>query len=142
MLFIHPVIQASAILLAMYTFFMGLQRLRSMHLHQKAQFPWKKHVLVGKIALCTILIGTFLGLGMVRYHWDRNFMTMGHGKMGLVLLPFLLFGIVSGLVLDLKKKQRKVLPLLHGINNTLLLALAFNQARTGLKVFKMFVLSL
>ncbi|MEN8142414.1 MAG: DUF4079 domain-containing protein, partial [Thermodesulfobacteriota bacterium] len=123
LLFIHPLIQATAILLAAYAFLTGLQRFRALHLHQQTTFPWKRHVLIGRITLAMILAGMILGLAMVRFHWQKNLMTMGHGEMGLVLIPFLLFGIVSGLILDSKGKGRKTLRLLHGINNTLVLLL-------------------
>lgn len=139
MLLIHPVVQGLGIILLIYAFVMGLQRTRSLHLNRKASFPWKRHVLVGKIALMTLMAGMSIGLGMTRYHWDQNLMTMGHGKAGLFLLfPLMAFGLASGLLLDSRGKSRKLLQILHGINNTILLLLVINQIRTGLEVYRLF----
>jgi len=142
MLLIHPFVQATGILVCIAAFVTGLQRVRSHHLKQKVRFPWKLHVLLGKIALVTLLAGMTLGLGMVRYSWDANLMTMGHGTMGLVILPFLLVGLVSGVVLDAKGRQRPLLRIVHGLNNTVLLLLVLNQIRTGLEVYRLFVAGL
>jgi hypothetical protein len=88
------------------------------------------------------MTGMTVGLGMVRYFWGANLMTMGHGAMGLVIFSFLLFGLISGLILDRKGKQRPVLRVLHGLSNTALLLLVLNQVRTGLEVYRLFVLDL
>ena len=139
MLLIHPAMQLVGILLAIVTFLTGLQRFRSLHLHRRTKFPWRLHVLLGKISLMMLMAGMGLGLGMARYHWGQNLMTMGHGKTGLVILPFLLFGLVSGVTLDGKVKERQVLRVLHGVSNTILLLLLLNQARSGLRVYMTFV---
>lgn len=139
MLLIHPMVQAAGILLVLAAALSGVQRFRSLHLHQQTSFPWRRHVLLGKAAFFTLLAGAGLGLGMVRYHWDQNLMTMGHGKTGLVILPLLVFGIVSGLLLDAKKAKGTVLKVHHGVNNTLVLLLVLNQLRTGLRVYRLFV---
>jgi hypothetical protein len=141
-LLVHPLVQATGILVLVAAFFTGLQRVRSLHLKQKVRFPWKRHVLLGKIALVTLMTGMTVGLGMVRYFWGANLMTMGHGAMGLVIFSFLLFGLISGLILDRKGKQRPVLRVLHGLSNTALLLLVLNQVRTGLEVYRLFVLDL
>jgi len=139
MLLIHPAMQLVGILLAIVTFLTGLQRFRSLHLHRRTKFPWRLHVLLGKTSLMMLMAGMGLGLGMARYHWGQNLMTMGHGKTGLVILPFLLFGLVSGVTLDGKVKERQVLRVLHGVSNTILLLLLLNQARSGLRVYMTFV---
>jgi len=51
LLVIHPIIQFSAVMLTLYVFYLGVQRFRSFHLHQKTLFRWKRHVLLGKIAM-------------------------------------------------------------------------------------------
>jgi len=142
MLLIHPAMQSFAILLAFYTFLMGLQRFRGFHLKHKVKFPWKRHVLVGKIALSILLVGMVVGFSMVRYHWGRNFMTLGHGKMAMVILPFLLSGFISGYLLDRKVTYRNSLRIFHGLNNILLFALLLNQARLGIEVYQLYVAGL
>lgn len=142
MLLLHPVIQTIAILLAFYTFLTGLKRFRAFHLKQKVIFPWKRHVLVGRVTLSLLLIGLILGFTMVRLHWGHNLMTFGHGKMALVIVPFILFGFLSGHFLSSKKPNLPALRILHGLNNLILLVLLFNQARLGIEVYKLFVVGL
>ena len=79
---------------------------------------------------------------MVRLHWEHNLMTFGHGKMALVMVPFILFGILSGQVLASKGVHPPALRILHGLNNTTLLLLLFNQARLGIEVYRLFVIGL
>jgi uncharacterized membrane protein len=67
-------------------------------------------------------------------------MTGIHGKVGLVLMPFILFGLVSGLYMNRKKKQRRVLALIHGLNNLVVLILALTQVVSGSWVYRVFVL--
>jgi len=141
-LLIHPVMQAAGILLVLAAFATGLQRVRSHHLKQKVRFPWKLHVLVGRVAMVSLLTGAAVGFGMVRYSWGESFMTMGHGVTGMVILPFLLFGLASGNLLDRKKGQHPVLRVLHGLSNAVLLLLLINQARTGLEVYRLFLTGL
>ena len=65
-----------------------------------------------------------------------------HAKVGLAMLPFLAFGLITGLYLDRVKKKRKVLPFLHGLNNLTLLVLALVQAWLGMGLYKHFVLGI
>jgi len=141
-LFIHPVMQAAGILLVLLAFVAGVQRVRSLHLKQKVRFPWKLHVLVGRIALTSLLAGAAVGFVVVRHSWGESFMTMGHGLTGMVIVPFLLFGLVSGAVLDRKKGQHPRLRIIHGLSNAVLLLLLLNQARTGLEVYRLFLAGL
>jgi hypothetical protein len=142
MLLIHPVVQMAGIILLLAAFVYGVQRFRSLHLNQKVPFLWKRHVLLGEAALGTLIVGTGIGLVMTRYHWGEFLMTLGHGKTGLVILPMLLFGLISGLILDKKKPRGKTLKVLHGLNNTLILILSLNQIRTGIKIYLMFTAGL
>jgi len=64
-LVIHPIIQFSAVLLTLYVFYLGVQRFRFFHLYQKTVFRWKRHVLLGEIALGTLLGGMMGGVTMV-----------------------------------------------------------------------------
>lgn len=141
LLSIHPVIQFSAILLILYVFYLGLQRFRFNHLHQKQiVFKWQRHVLLGKIALGVLLLGAAGGMTMVYTYWHRVLMVGIHAQIGLVIIPLAIFGLVSGWYMDSKKKKRKVLPLVHGLNNLVLLLLALSQIFTGWDVYQNFVL--
>ena len=121
MLLIHPIVQAGATILAIYVFYLGVHRFASLHLGRQTAFKWSRHVLLGKIAIVAWLAGLGGGLYMVRSYWHANFITGYHAKVGLAMLPFLAFGLITGLYLDWVKKKRKVLPFLHGLNNLTLL---------------------
>ncbi|MFC1813759.1 DUF4079 family protein [Thermodesulfobacteriota bacterium] len=140
MLFIHPVIQCSATLLALYVLGIGVQRFRSLHLKQKVKFNWKRHVLLGQIALITMLTGMLGGAVMSYATWHGFLVTGTHGKVALVMLPLILFGLFSGLYMDRRKKKRTLLPLIHGLNNMIVLALALYQISSGRWVVNVYIL--
>jgi hypothetical protein len=139
MLFLHPVLQLSVNLLAVYVFFIGVQRFRLLHLKQKAKFDWKRHVLLGKIVLLAWPAGMLGGAGMAYITWHGFLITGTHGKVALVMLPLIFFGLFSGLYMNRKKKKRGLLPLVHGVNNMALLALALYQVFSGWWVLKAYV---
>ena len=140
MLSVHPFIQGSATLLALYVFFLGVQRFRFIHLHHGVAFKWKRHVFLGEIALGVWLVGIVGGMTMVYFYWYGFLITGTHGKIALVMVPFIIFGVASGLFMNHNKKKRKVLPLIHGLSNLVLLILAFTQVVTGWWVYRVFVL--
>ncbi len=139
MLLIHPVIQCCFILLATLAFVLGANRFRSQHLGHKARFRWKAHVAIGKAATFGLFLGASVGMWAARDAWGRSFMTMGHGKMGVALLCLLSIGAATGYQLNRVKKKCTFLPLLHASVNTAALGLAFNQIRTGIEVYNLFV---
>jgi hypothetical protein len=130
-LFIHPFLQALATLLAFYVFYLGIQRFRSRHLHQKVVFKWQRHVLLGKIVFGVLFIGMLGGFFMVYTHWHRILITRIHTIVGLVLAALIIIGFGTGLSLDAKKKKHRFLPLFHGINNLIVLLLLLSQAISG-----------
>lgn len=140
MLSVHPVIQGSATLLALYVFFLGVQRFRFLHLYKGVAFKWKQHVFLGKIALGAWLVGVVGGMTMVYFYWYGFLMTGTHGKVALVMVPFIIFGLASGQYMNHNKKKRKVLPLIHALSNLVLLILALTQVVTGWWVYRVFVL--
>lgn len=140
MLSIHPVTQGSAILLALYVFFLGVQRFRFLHLDQEVTFKWKRHVLLGEIALGAWLVGMVGGMTMVYFYWSGFLMTGTHGKVALVMVPFIIFGLASGQYMNHNKKKRKALPLIHGLSNLVLFILALIQVVSGWRVYRVFVL--
>ena len=97
-------------------------------------------MVLGEIALGTLLLGLFGGMIMVYLHWRGVFITGGHGKVALVMAPLIIFGFASGLYMNIKKRQRRILPLLHGMNNLVLLILALTQIYSGWWVYRTFVL--
>ena len=139
MLFLHPVNQLFSIILAVYVFFLGLQRFRSLHLNQNTRFNWKRHVTLGIISLAIMFIGLLGGSAVVAFYWGGSRITGIHATIAFIILPFLLFGFFSGLYMNKKKKKRKLLPLVHGIANLFLLILAFVQILTGWRVYINFI---
>jgi hypothetical protein len=139
MFVIHPIIQSLAILLGIYVLYLGTGRFRFLHLHQKTVFPWKRHVVLGIICLIAWLGGMLGGMLVVRRAWGVMLQSGPHAQFALCMVPLILFGLISGLFMNSRKKKRTVLPLLHGINNVLLLILALNQARTGWPFLKALV---
>jgi hypothetical protein len=137
---IHPIIQFIGTVCAFYVFFLGISRFRSQHLGHKALFKWKQHVFLGIFANILFICGLFGGLAVVYLNWEGILITGFHGTFAFVILPFFLFGSISGIYMNRVKKKRKFLPLLHGISNSILLILVVLQARSGYWVYKVFVL--
>jgi len=137
---IHPIIQFSAVLLTLYVFYLGVQRFRFLHLSQKIVFRWKRHVLLGEIALGALLGGMMGGVTMVYLSWHGFLITGTHGKVAIAMAPFIIFGFASGQYMNHYKKKRKALPLIHGLSNLVLLILALTQVVTGWWVYRDFVL--
>jgi len=140
MLGIHPIVQCLAILLALYVFFLGLQRFRFLHLHHETVFHWRRHVGLGETALGVLLAGMGGGIAIVYSTWHGLFITGIHGKVALVMAPFIIFGIISGLYMNRTKRKRRILPFIHGLNNLVVLIMAIGQIISGLWVYKTFVL--
>lgn len=140
MLVIHPIVQFLAILLALYVFYLGLRRFRFLHLHHKVVFRWKRHVALGGIALGVLLAGMLGGMAVVYIYRHGVFLTGIHGEVALVMVPFMIFGLVSGLYMNRKKKQRRILPFIHGLNNLAVLVMALSQIVSGSWVYRAFVL--
>ncbi len=79
---------------------------------------------------------------MVKSSWYGMLITGIHSKIGVLMIPLILFALGSGLYMNHKKKKRKVLPLVHAISNTVLLLLALSQIYSGIMVYREFVLGL
>jgi len=80
------------------------------------------------------------GMAMVYIFWNGFLITGTHGKVALVMAPFIIFGIVSGVYMNVKKKERRIFNLIHGLNNLILMILAVIQVVSGWWVYRMFVL--
>jgi hypothetical protein len=139
MLLIHPFIQLTATLLVLLVLKQGFERFRSQHLKQRAVFKWKQHVYLGTLVMVLWWAGFVGGLAVVRNYWYAMFITGMHAKVGMVMLPFMLIGMLSGWIMHRRKQRRKVLPLIHGVNNLILVLLALFQIYNGWQVLNAFV---
>jgi len=142
LLFVHPIVQFLAVILACYVLYLGYRRFLSFYLKQTVPFLWKRHVTLGLVALATLFVGMAGGMAMVYIFWRSYFITGLHAKVALVLVVLILFGILSGLYMHLKKRKRKWLPLLHLANNVILLLLCVVQIITGWNILTKYVLGL
>lgn len=133
MLLIHPVLQAIATLFGLYALWLGWARFQSLHLGRRTAFKRPSHILMGKIALVLWLLGLIGGLASVRVFMGGWLVSGLHGPVGLACLPFIAFGLASGIYLERRPAPRRVLPLLHGLNNLVLLVLALWQAASGIE---------
>ena len=140
MMWIHPLIQSVAMLLAVYVLSMGLQRFRFQHLGTKCAFNWKRHVLLGKVVHALWLLGFGLGLFMAWYAWGSIDLTGGHFLVGVAMVPVILLSLGSGLMLEKPSGKRTGLALFHGLCNTLLFFMACYQAWTAAEVIQLFLL--
>ena len=138
MLKLHPFIQLISITVAAGAFALGVSRFRSLHLGHSIKFRRKAHVALGRAAVFGLSLGMGVGIWAVRDAWGRSFMTLGHGKSGVAVLALFFLGAVTGVYLERVKKKRKALPLFHAVVNTIALALALHQIKTGLEVYRTF----
>ena len=129
----------AAILIACYDAYLGFQRTQSLHFGKTTKFQRKYHVVAGSIALISMLGGIAAGSIMVNRYLLSPDMVV-HEAVALIILPLGLFGIFSGFFLYLNPKQRRILPALHGINNLVILILAFTQIVTGIMAYMRYVL--
>lgn len=140
LMWIHPAIQGTAMLLAFYVLYMGIQRFRFQHLGHKCMFNWKRHVLLGKVVHILWLLGFFLGLYMAYWAWGSIDLTGGHFLVGVIMVPVIVVAFTSGLILEKPKGKRAGLALLHGGCNLLLFLLACYQAYSAIEVINLFLI--
>lgn len=138
--YVHPLWQFAATILAVYVFYLGWPRLVAAFSGKKATFQWKRHVSLGRTALAALLLGLLGGAVVTAHFWGGTGFTQHHYWIGMGMAPLMLFGLVSGWLLDKHKGRYKRLPLLHGMNNAVVLLLALVQVWTGLNVIRFFIL--
>ena len=132
----HPVFMFLVLVVACVALRQGAIRFASVRLKRKAMFPWRTHVLLGKIALAGMLLGLATGLSTTWLVWTAPFTTGAHGKVALVIGALAVSGLVTGFRLDREKKPGTRLGLLHAVGNTLAVLLAFFQLYTGFDLLR------
>ena len=140
MLYLHPTVQFIATVLALYVIYTGMQRFRLRHLHMRATFHWKRHVLLGTMVLLLCDIGLVGGLVVTRNVWYTNFIMGLHARVAVMMCPLIVIGFATGFYMNRARKKRLLLPLIHGVNNTLLFLLAIYQLFSGWYVMQKFVI--
>ena len=136
---VHPVAQFCAILIGFYAAYLGFQRTRSLHFSKAVRFHRDRHAIAGTVSLVSMLGGIAAGFIMVNRYLLNPEMAL-HEAVAMAILPLGVFGIFSGVFLYLNPRQRKFLPVIHGITNLVILALALSQVVTGIEAYLRYVL--
>jgi len=139
-MWIHPLIQLTAMVLAFYVFYMGIQRFRFQHLKTKCAFNWKRHVFLGKVVHGLWAFGACLGLYMALHAWGSVNLSGGHYPVGVAMLPVIALALLTGLALQKPKGKRAGLALFHGACNTALFLMACYQLYSGIETIQLFLL--
>lgn len=134
LLWIHPIAQALTALLALYVLRLGLSRFASRHLGKRTVFQWNRHVMLGKVVVAIWALGALGGLSVTYLTYGKIFTESLHFRIGIIILPVLLVTWLSGTRLDRHRDQSNILPVVHLVNNVLLLILAAIQVITGLGI--------
>ncbi|AMK12616.1 hypothetical protein [Pseudodesulfovibrio indicus] len=140
MLWIHPLLQFAALLLAVHVLLMGINRFRFQHLKRKCAFNWKRHVLLGKWVAWMWLAGLVLGLYMAVHSWGALGLTGPHYQIGLWMTPFILVGLVTGFILQKPSGKRPAMALTHGAANAIAFVLALYQTWSGVEAVRLLLL--
>ena len=140
MLWIHPILQLAALLLAFRVLLMGINRFRFQHLKRKCPFNWKEHVKLGKVTAWLWMAGLVLGLYMALHSWGALGLTGAHYGAGLLMWPFIVLGLVTGYLLQKPSGKRPGLALFHGAVNVVAFGLALYQTWTGVEAVRLLLL--
>lgn len=127
---LHPFVQFVGILLAYYAGYLGTQRIRSLHFGQSVVFQRQRHAIAGGVALLGLLVGFFGGLVSSLFLHEHEGLGL-HKLVAFIILPLLAVGLSTGYHLYRHPKKRKVLPMIHGVNNLILLILLLFQIYSG-----------
>lgn len=134
LLWIHPIAQALTALLALYVLTLGLSRFASRHLGKQTVFKWNRHVMLGKVVVAVWALGALGGLSVTYLTYGKIFTGSLHFRIGMIMLPVLLITYLTGTRLDRRRDQSNILPVVHLVNNVILLILAAIQVYTGLGI--------
>lgn len=131
MLWLHPIIQLFATMMAFYVLFLAWPRFKTVHLGKKGKFEWKKHVFWGRVIIIVWFGGLVLGKVAVQSNWGTSPLFLTHSQGAMIMLPFMVVAYLTGSIMDRKKTKRFWLPVVHGVNNIIMLGLALYQFYTG-----------
>ena len=140
LLWIHPIVQALTALLALYVLRLGLSRFASRHLGKTTVFQWNRHVMLGRVVVAVWALGAIGGLTMTYLTYGKLYTESLHFKIGIAILLVLLITFHTGTRLNRRRNQSNILPVVHLVNNILLLILAGTQVVTGLHIVRVALL--
>jgi hypothetical protein len=131
----HPLLQLITIILCLYALYLGCSRIQSLHFGRKNGFKRDRHAIVGTLALGSLMLGMAGGAIIVARYLAKPVLESLHGKGAMVLLPFILFGLFSGFYMYLNPEKRKIFPIIHMVNNIIVLLLLCFQLATGISFY-------
>lgn len=137
LLWLHPVMQVLAALIGCYAMWQGWKRVQ-MQRGVKIIFPWKQHVRWGAVALILWSLGA-LGFYVTHDLFGSTHITGLHAQLAWPIIALSIFGLATGYIMDKYKKKRKILPIVHGIVNVLLLILVGIECYTGYTLLETFL---
>ena len=140
LLWIHPIVQALTALLALYVLRLGLSRFASRHLGKTTVFQWNRHVMLGRVVVAVWALGAIGGLTMTYLTYGKLYTESLHFKIGITILLVLLITFLTGTRLNRRRNQSNILPVVHLVNNILLLILVGIQVVTGLDIVRIALL--
>ena len=132
MLWIHPLFMAATSFFLAYSLWSGGKRLLSKRMKStRFVFAWKRHVRCGVLLLALWLVGMVGGMIMVKLFYGEALLFRRHIQGAVVVLVLGSVALVTGLIMHRKKQQRRILPVVHALNNIGLTAAFAWQADTG-----------
>lgn len=137
LLWSHPVMQFIAVLTGLFALRQGFKRFAMLR-GKKVIFPWKKHVKLGSITLLLWILG-LTGFGITFAVFEAINITGAHACLAIAIVVLSIFGLVTGFVMNKYKKRRKVLPMIHGISNIVLVILILIQCYLGIGLMREFL---
>ncbi len=140
-IFIHPAIQISAILLSFPVMHLGIRRAAYNHFGREKRFNRKRHVLMGRVVFLLLFTGIATGLFVTGINWKSYLISGIHGYTGILIALLVIIGFYSGTMLASRKSSSAQMIILHGINNGVLLLLLFFQIYSGYKFYMTFVIN-
>ena len=136
LLWIHPIVQVLILILALYVLRLGLTRFASRHLGKRAVFRWQRHVTLGKLIVVIWALGGLGGAVMTYISYGKVFTGSLHFRIGIAILVLLAVTWITGTRMDRHRNQSDLLPVIHLVNNALLLILVVIQLVTGIGILQ------
>jgi len=136
MLYIHPLVMTGTILFLFHVFRLGLQRTRSRRLGHKVVFQWKSHVRLGRYVMLLLFLGCIGGLAVAYIRFGEIGSSEDHFLPGVLMLPLIVAGYLTGHSMDADRRARKIVPLVHLANNALLCTLGIMQLVSGIEMLQ------
>jgi hypothetical protein len=90
--------------------------------------------MLGKVVVAVWALGALGGLSVTYLTYGKIFTESLHFRIGIIMLPVLLVTWLTGTRLDRRRDQANILPVVHLVNNVLLLILAALQVVTGIGI--------